>query len=112
MSKTLIVKVCAADGCTVTFPQRTIAAGGATNLRLSGKIAPVSKVVAGVVVELEPGRDADPPIEVAYDDFTRGRVHAGDLVVLEVEGKKAVPEKRPNLAAAKPTAATTTSGKE
>lgn len=112
MSKTPIVKVRAADGCTVTFPQSVIAGPGATNLRLVGKIAPVTEEIAGVVVEVEPGRPADEPIDVFYVDFTRKRIAAGDLVLLEVGGKKIAPaDKRPNLAAAKPSAATTT-GKE
>lgn len=111
MTKTPIVKVRAADGCTVTFPLRTIAGGGATNLRLCGAIAPVTEEVAGVVVEVEPGRSADEPIEVVFDDFVRKRVAVGDLILLEVEGKKVGAEKRPNPAAPKPTAVTTT-GKE
>jgi hypothetical protein len=92
--KSKTIRVRAAEGRVVVFPQGTVAGPGRTNLRLAG-----SEDVA-----LEGAITGE--MEVAFDAFVRGRLRAGDLV--EVGGATAADPSKdmrapatPNLSAAK-----------
>jgi hypothetical protein len=98
------IRVRAAAGVVVTFPQDTIAGPGATHLRLAGARPAVTKVIGGRALELEPAAPADPDIEVPYDAFIRKRLRAGDLVIVDDPPR--------DTAAPAPTRVTTTAAKE
>jgi hypothetical protein len=66
------IRVRAADGRVVVFPQGTLAGPGRTSFRLAGVGATADGATEG-------------ELEVNLDAFVRGRLRAGDLVEVEVE---------------------------